>query len=388
MPMREADALLRLVIKHPNQDGPRLIYSDWLDERRDPRGEFIRAQCALARMTSGDLRREELQRRAEELLRQHQAEWVGPLKGLVSGWQFQRGFVEAIFIEARRFLAHGERVFALAPIRRMHLLDIGGRIGPIAASPLLGRLTALTVFASHLGDVVPRALALSQHLGNLEELNLGRNRITDAGAAALAVSPTFTGLTSLDVSENEFGEAGAHSLAAATTLGNLNSLNVSHNGIGTGGANALLTSNRLSHATALRIASNRITHILSLDGASELRRLRLLDLSRNLLDGDGIAELARCPHLLGLHTLNLSHNVLGDAGAGVLADSPYLAGLRTLLLSDNRISDAGVRLLANSPHLAGLTTLKLANNPIGDGGVHALIDSPFLRRVRRVISED
>jgi uncharacterized protein (TIGR02996 family) len=31
-------------------DGPRLVYADWLDEHGDPRGEFIRVQCELARL--------------------------------------------------------------------------------------------------------------------------------------------------------------------------------------------------------------------------------------------------------------------------------------------------------------------------------------------------
>src|SRR5262249_18765076 len=108
--MHEADALLRLVVQHPIQDGPRLIYADWLDEHREPRGEFIRVQCALARMSASDPRRSELQLRSDELLKQHQADWAAPLKALVSGWHFHRGFIETIFIDARRFLAHGERV--------------------------------------------------------------------------------------------------------------------------------------------------------------------------------------------------------------------------------------------------------------------------------------
>jgi uncharacterized protein (TIGR02996 family) len=41
-------AFLRAVCEHPDDDRPRLIFADWLDEHGDPRGEFIRLQCALA----------------------------------------------------------------------------------------------------------------------------------------------------------------------------------------------------------------------------------------------------------------------------------------------------------------------------------------------------
>ena len=45
--MTDDDALLRAVRAAPADDAPRLVYADWLDERGDPRGPFLRAQTAL-----------------------------------------------------------------------------------------------------------------------------------------------------------------------------------------------------------------------------------------------------------------------------------------------------------------------------------------------------
>ena len=45
---------LQAVLENPDDDTPRLIYADWLEERGDPRGEFIRVQCELANMTEED----------------------------------------------------------------------------------------------------------------------------------------------------------------------------------------------------------------------------------------------------------------------------------------------------------------------------------------------
>jgi uncharacterized protein (TIGR02996 family) len=43
-------AYLRAICWSPLDDGPRLIWADALDERGDPRGEFVRVQCELARL--------------------------------------------------------------------------------------------------------------------------------------------------------------------------------------------------------------------------------------------------------------------------------------------------------------------------------------------------
>jgi uncharacterized protein (TIGR02996 family) len=43
---REELGLLRAVLQAPEEDAPRLVYADWLEEHGDPRGGFIRRQCA------------------------------------------------------------------------------------------------------------------------------------------------------------------------------------------------------------------------------------------------------------------------------------------------------------------------------------------------------
>ncbi|HYT91149.1 MAG TPA: TIGR02996 domain-containing protein [Gemmataceae bacterium] len=47
--MNQDQALLRAVIDNPDDDGPRLVYADWLEEHGDAeRAEFIRIQIAVA----------------------------------------------------------------------------------------------------------------------------------------------------------------------------------------------------------------------------------------------------------------------------------------------------------------------------------------------------
>jgi len=92
-------------------------------------------------------------------------------------------------VTARQFLAHGAQLFAAGPIRHLHLLDLGGHLTPVFASPLLARLNFLTVFAQHLGEPLARVLAECPHLLNLRGLHLGRNRLGDASIELLAGSP-------------------------------------------------------------------------------------------------------------------------------------------------------------------------------------------------------
>ena len=55
--MNTEGALLQMILEEPDDDAPRLVYADWLEEHGDPRGEFIQVQCALAGMSENDDRR-------------------------------------------------------------------------------------------------------------------------------------------------------------------------------------------------------------------------------------------------------------------------------------------------------------------------------------------
>src|SRR4029078_6739128 len=77
----------------PDDDAPRLVYADWLEERGDPRGTFVRVQCALARLPADHPRRRELEQVEDSLFQSHGAAWAHGVAGRVSGFKFHRGFV-------------------------------------------------------------------------------------------------------------------------------------------------------------------------------------------------------------------------------------------------------------------------------------------------------
>src|SRR5262245_41398238 len=92
--MPERDAFLRTIRERPDDDGPRLVYADWLEEHGDPRGEFIRIQCELAKLPPWDPRRPALEEREADLLAVHDYDWLGRPKRWVTHWEFKRGFVD------------------------------------------------------------------------------------------------------------------------------------------------------------------------------------------------------------------------------------------------------------------------------------------------------
>jgi uncharacterized protein (TIGR02996 family) len=61
--MSEEDVFLRIILAEPDDDLHRFVYADCLLDRDDPRGEFIHAQCRLARMGHDDPLRASLEAR-------------------------------------------------------------------------------------------------------------------------------------------------------------------------------------------------------------------------------------------------------------------------------------------------------------------------------------
>lgn len=74
--MTHDDAFLADIVGQMD-DGPRLVYADWLDDRGEAdRADFIRVQIELARLPAGSQRGQELYLRQIELLRHHAERWA------------------------------------------------------------------------------------------------------------------------------------------------------------------------------------------------------------------------------------------------------------------------------------------------------------------------
>jgi uncharacterized protein (TIGR02996 family) len=212
----EVIAFLQAIKDEPDDDTPRLVLADWLEERGDPRSELLRVQVELARLPADAPQFRMLVPREQRLLREHADTWLGPLARLVSGWKPERGLWRVFLTPAsflRPELGTDEAREPLAWVDSVRLFQWhagsseASVLAALAASPRLADLNRLSLGAAGIGDVGLQVLAASPHLHRLTHLNLRGNDIGDAGVAALAEA-ALPSLRLLEMGGNAFTSAG------------------------------------------------------------------------------------------------------------------------------------------------------------------------------------
>lgn len=237
--MRDNEALFQTILENPDDDAPRLVYADWLEEHGDSaRAEFIRVQCQMAVLNEANRNQpqwENLKLREKELLAAHGVAWALPLAHLVRSSEFARGFIDRITVDATTFLRGADTLFRFGPIQHVHLLEAARWLHRLACCKHLARVRGLGLSGNSLTDFQVN-LIRTPYLRRLRELHLDRNHITDLGARILASysSPDLPDLSILNLSHNFIGDEGAIALARSNLLAKIRQLDVSHNYIGMG----------------------------------------------------------------------------------------------------------------------------------------------------------
>jgi uncharacterized protein (TIGR02996 family) len=360
-------ALLREAIENPQDDAPRQILADWLDDHgQHDRAELIRVHLAMARLDTHEPQLAELRRR-EEALRRRPREaalhkqpegdaWFGdlPLWGRVWVSRGLLGFQTSAHALAERtsLPAVWEWVEEVALTNAL-----AKTLAPLRESPALASVAALDLSKNTLNLAGARALCDVPCLANLRSLKLKECNVGNKGAIALAASPLFANLRALDLERNLLGPAGVQAVAESPHLARLESLALEWNSAGWVGLSALLSSKTLT-------------------------RLRSLNLTYNSHGGapKGIGPLP-CDREPSLTTLIVRGNHLGPRGCAALVASPLLAKLMRLDLSLNDARPDGTIAVANSPHLANLTSLDLSYCYPSNEGIAALTQSPYLTKL-------
>jgi uncharacterized protein (TIGR02996 family) len=360
--MTHDDAFLASIIESPEDDVPRLIYADWLEEQGQPeRAEFIRVQCQLARVGEDDPRRVGLDESKRALLKQHQGEWAGPLPA-PGKCIFRRGFIAELDLTLTDLGDAGAEALARSGhLATLEVLKVGGcRIREGGAQALLTSaglpsLTTLHLTGNSLSDADVQPLFAGWRLFRLRELSL---QGTFVDILELVRYSPLAQLTRLDLSENDlhFEDDDARALAGCEYLAGLISLDLGHDNMGPEAAEALASSPNLGNLIAL-------------------------NLWHNYIEPAGVRALLSSPRLGKLSSLNVSGNWIADAGAEAIASCAGAAKLSQLDLSYNRIGYAGARALATSPYLVRLTDLDLSNNDIGEAAKRGIRER-FGDRVR------
>jgi uncharacterized protein (TIGR02996 family) len=323
----EVLAFLADIKDHPDEDGLRLIFADWLEEYGDdldqPRAELIRCQIEYAR-AAHPLERMEHGRRQRALQQKYTNLWLGPLASW-GQWSHQRGLVSGS-LEVASLRSHalaglaGTEAWAWVE----ELFIIGAQDNDVArlgANPLLSAIGSVRFTRGHLGP---------------------------AGAQALGSLALWQKVDRVDLSGNDIGDRGLRALIAGRTPERLTTLDLSRTGL----------------------LPEGVAHLVQ---ASWLRRLRHLVLEGNQIGDQGAATLANAP-VTGMARLQLRGNAIGDDGAVALARAGSLANQAELNLADNQIGPRGGQALAESPWLGNIGALVLWGNPVGSSAAQALVE--------------
>ncbi len=391
-------------------DAARLVLADWLEQQGDlPRANLIRAQCALARQARWERGAVEAGWEAAALLAIHGARFAGELPRLpgVEWTDFERGFATTARVrDAWTLREHAGAIAAVRSIYRVEIRDLDESeiAWPEDGLPWLRALR----LSGHEEYVVQETRSLISMPRELELTGIGDDhepawidrrdgdvpltRLRIEGnhtvgrrfAEQLAAWPGAASLERLELgtafvdydsgyfSDPTLRAEGARALAAAR-LGPLAALELDRQRIGSDGLAELVRG-----LPALRELSARaceISEVACFERSTGAPLLHL-DLSENELGGDGARALMRAPRLGALESLALETCELPPDGVAAIVEAPCWRTLRVLDLSRNPIGVGGLLAFAEAPRPAHLHTLRLADADLhaDAGGILASID--------------
>ncbi len=368
--MYETELFLKRILEQPGDDAPRLVFADWLEEQRDPRGEFIRLQCALAKSADAASQKK-LRQREQSLLKEHGKRWSQSYSGIAERCSFRRGFVEGITVSTEKFLKHAHELFDWAPLRRIRLTQMkAAQIDSLASEPALDQIVEFDLTANDLQDAgIDRLLHTSQ-FRNLKSLNVSVNGLTDRGLSSIVNCSGMKNLRVLDLSHNHIRNP-----RRCAELSSLTELDLGHNecsaetlrdACGPKLARLTIAGNPLGDQQSSLI----VNHLLAQVACHGELNLGNCDLGLGF-----ISELARSPKRKGLSALKLDSNFVGDEGIIRLAQSDGWNRLVQLSLAANGITDRGAAALASSELFPQLTYIDLRQNQLTREGIDLLWSS-------------
>jgi uncharacterized protein (TIGR02996 family) len=258
----EQRALWAAIRAHPDDDTPRLVYADWLQENGDePRAEFIRLQIEQNALFSpsalcSDSAERRLTKREAKLIRLHRDEWFRGLSetfdSAVKGFnwahaqkdiKFARGFVREILLPLEVAPLLAARDSEIEPIEGVKILNYNfdpektiGLIRGIAAWPNGGCICEIDTYGASDESV---NVVVNGRFDRLRRLRFYMGTVTDAGAVLLANWPQAVSLRVLDLGLNELTDVGLAALTNSAYLDKSLQLHLAGNHFTTTGWNHL-----------------------------------------------------------------------------------------------------------------------------------------------------
>jgi uncharacterized protein (TIGR02996 family) len=408
------EAFLCTIREHPDDDGPRLVYADWLEEHGEcARAEFIRVQCELEN-NPDDERWQALARREAELLAEHGPQWLGPWP-LSRNVKLRRGFLE-VEIHAQAAAQLSEQYWQAPALLELAVTNL--RSYPSGIQPLIHwpgrefitrlepewqlnrddwsdlcrglrlnwpRLEALTLPPIAFSDSDIESLL---SMPNLKRLKLRNFRMPPSSGdwQTILSTPVVERIAAIEMEETPLSEESCRRLAdICNRAGNLRQLKLNKCRLGANKFKQLVQYANLRELSVLDLTDNplRDSGVRLLAESLNWKSLTELTLNGCECGKPGIQSLLESGLLRGLTALHLNNNFLGDATARVLLASGELASLRRFSLGSD-LTDNGLGFMANSPAAAQWNELSVHGSSFTAGGLLSLLRSPELSMLSRL----
>lgn len=409
--MTDREALRAAILAHPDEDTPRLVFADYLDENDQPHwAALIRAECAREQLRRDDSAAESLLRfighindqggcahieqrvrwdRAEpEVGRRYELEKAaakargrsarvrnagrpsGAKCGLTWGKETRRGFPAAATVtDGAKFAKHFEAVTRWCPPLKLTISPRTEVAPQLVDRGLLRWVRELELYDTNTGLFV--AICASKDATRVRALTIQSYGV--GLAATLAGAPNWSGLHALDIPHSALTDEPAAALFSAQHLGGLEWLWLTTNGWTTETVDAFLRGPfRNLRELGLRFGSLDDAAAERLAVSPMLANVQYLDLSHNLITGRGASALLASKHLKNLVILELEGNPIRDLDRAALANAPA-GGLRALALHGCQLETEDVEALARCPRLSELLYLDLDFNQLHNAAVIALV---------------
>lgn len=242
----EQAALLTAIVAEPDDDAPRLVYADWLQEHGDEeQAQFIRDWIKFANDLDED---QELAWQLKSVAERKAYDWLTAI-GVTGfplipsgGWghSYDCGMPDRLCYErVDQFIENAPTLFTRVPVRTVWIEDISPSDGEwlsvmadlpgllqlreldlesrrtfgrpegfarLITSRYMANLEVLRVSNAALTDDDVQAFNEAKHLGNLESLALSHNQLTAVGALAIVRSRWLPRLQRLALGQNPIAE--------------------------------------------------------------------------------------------------------------------------------------------------------------------------------------
>ena len=406
-------ALESAIVANADEDTPRLVYADWLDENGDPdRAEFIRVQCRLADLSPAEPDWIDLTERQDELiarLKHRLLEWSPKVADrfyfgsrFITGHEepFRRGFpyfidcqlrgAEWTTDKAQGVIREMTRLVKTTTIRGFQPYELSAeQLGLILAAPVANELRGLAIRPpsprdTSVGEYTDfyRLLTTSPSVRRVQQLFL-YDAVEEVAAGALAQSEMLRAIRRLTISFLNCPKRALTKLTRADWFGRLRHARcylaappvaaTMVPGLGRLPDLHTLELQELPGPAVAHLAAGRFPALarliyagaLDLAGAQALAggrfpELRILVARGDRMKNDGFQELLRGQWFDQLRALDLASHKIGDRGISALAAHPVARSLRILRLGDNAFGPKGLMAIAKA--FPALTTLDLGSS--------------------------